>query len=138
MVFETLQVLLGVLKPLLKLLTAPKSWTGLTDIVANETKNINLLDYFEKFNTYHGDIILNRSNYSVFLCAKIYWSLGNLNQTRNVLSPGFFLQMLDSIFRSIYLGVSYKLLLQLFLICFCLFCSKIGKRSGQRYHLISG
>ena len=59
------------------------------------------------------------------------WShprLGNLNETRNASSPGFFLKILNSIFQSIIMSVDHKLLLQLFLIGFWLFCSKIGKR----------
>ena len=59
------------------------------------------------------------------------WShlrLGNLNETQNTLSLGFFLKLLMSIFQSINMGVDHKLLLQLHLIGFCLFYSKIGKR----------
>ena len=59
------------------------------------------------------------------------WShprLGNLNETQHVSSPGFFLKILNSIFPSINMGVDHKLPLQLFLIGFCIFCSKIGKR----------
>ena len=58
------------------------------------------------------------------------WShprLGNLDGTRNASSPGFFFKALISIFQTINMGVGHKLLLQLFLIGFCLFCSKIGK-----------
>ena len=54
--------------------------------------------------------------------------LGNLNETRNASSPGLFLKILYSIFKGINMGVDHKLLLQLFLIGFCLFYSKIGKR----------
>ena len=91
--------------------------------------------------TYHidrGDIILNRSNNSVFLHVKIYWNwqafdliracFENLNETQNTSSPGFFLTNLISIFQSINMGVDHKSPLQLFLVGFCLFCSKIGKR----------
>ena len=61
-------------------------------------------------NIEHGDVILNRSNNSVFLLQKSveigkplsHLLLGNLNKARNASSTGFFLQMLDSIFRSIY------------------------------------
>ena len=76
---------------------------------------------------YHGDIILNRSNNSVFLLQKSI-EIGNLNEARKVSSPGFSLKMLDLVFQSIYLSVNHtQFLLQLFLIGFCLFCSKIGK-----------
>ena len=59
------------------------------------------------------------------------WSrprLGNLNETRNASLPGFFLKILNSTFQSINMSVDHKLLLQLFLTGFWLFCSKIGKR----------
>ena len=54
--------------------------------------------------------------------------LGNLNETRNALSPGFFLKILNSLFESINMGLDHKLFLQLLVIGFCLFCSRIGKR----------
>ena len=62
---------------------------------------------------YHGVIILNRSNNSVFL-------------------------YLNSAFESINMGLDHKLFLQLFVIGFCLFCSRIGKRKVQRFPVISG
>ena len=67
----------------------------------------------------HGDIILNKSK--------------NLNETRKALPPGFFLKFLNSIFRSINMGVYHRLLLQLFLTGFCLFCSKIGKNKYRDF-----
>ena len=77
--------------------------------------------------------ILNRSHNSVFLFLNSanLWShprLGNLNETRNALSPSFFLKIPNSVFQSINMGVHHKLLLQLFLIDFFLFCCKIEKR----------
>ena len=50
-------------------------------------------------------------------------SFGNLNKVGNASSPGFFSQMLDSKFKSIY-AVSHKFVLKLFLIDFPLFCKK--------------
>ena len=54
--------------------------------------------------------------------------LENLIETRSALLPGYFLKILNSLFQSIITGMDRKLLLQLFLIGFCLLCSKIGKR----------
>ena len=103
----------------------------------------SLMDYicviFIRVNPFlsnHGVTILNRSNNSVFLYLKIYWNrclwshprLGNLNETRNFSPPGFFLKILNSVFESINMGLDHKLFLQLFVIGFCLFCSRIGKR----------
>ena len=59
------------------------------------------------------------------------WShpcLGNLNETRNASSSGFFLKILNSIFQSIDMSVDHKLLLQLFLIGLWLFCKKNWKK----------
>ena len=75
----------------------------------------------ECFSYYHGVIILNRSNNSVFLYLKIYWNPKRL-VTR--LLP----QILNSVFESIKMSLDHKLFLQLFVTGFCLFCSKIGKR----------
>ena len=91
------------------------------------------ISIFLKWN--HGDII-NRSNNSVstlenLLKSASLWSqlhLENWNETRNTSSPGFFLKILILIFQSINMDVGHKLLLQLFLIGSCLFCSKIGKK----------
>ena len=75
----------------------------------------------------------------MFLCLKIYWNrqvfdliyaLGVWKKTETLRH-----QILNSIFQ---MGVGHKLLLQLFLISFCIFRSKLGKRSVQRFHLISG
>ena len=58
------------------------------------------------------------------------WShpcLGNLNETRNDSSQGFLLKILKSIFQSINKGLDHKLLLNIFLIGCCLFCSESGK-----------
>ena len=69
------------------------------------------------------------------------WShprLVNLNETWNNSSPGFFLQILNSIFAIIDMGVRHKLLLQLFLIGFCLFCSKTGKNNQRDFHTLPG
>ena len=54
------------------------------------------------------------------------------------MTPGFFLKILISIFQSINMDVDHKLLLQLLLTGFYLFCSKIVKRYVLRFHLISG
>ena len=81
----------------------------------------------------HGVIILNRSNSSVFLYLKIYWNLsshrrlGHLNETRNALSPGFFLKILNSVFESINMGLDHKLFLQLSVIGFCFFAVELEK-----------
>ena len=85
----------------------------------------------------HGVIILSRNNNSVFvsifeniLKSASLWShprLGNFNETRNALSPDFFLKILNSVFESINMSLVHKLFLQLFVIAFCLFCSRIGK-----------
>ena len=86
---------------------------------------------------YHGVIILTRSNNSVFLYLNIYWKrqvlwshprLENLNETQNFSSPGFFLKILNSVYQKINMVLDHKLFLQLFVIVFCLFCSRIGKR----------
>ena len=61
------------------------------------------------------------------LISSAHPSLGNLNETRNVSSPGIFVEILNSILQSNNMGVDHKFLLQLFLIGFCLFCSKAGK-----------
>ena len=62
------------------------------------------------------------------LCKSLISSApGNLNETRNTSSPGFFLNILNSVFESINMGLDHKLFLQLFVIGFCLFCSRIGK-----------
>ena len=75
----------------------------------------------------------------ILLISSSFWShlrLGNLNETRNPLSPDFFLKILNSIFQSFNVGVGHKSLLQLFLIGFCLFRSKIGKRQyRERFSL---
>ena len=55
----------------------------------------------------------------------ILWShalLGNLNDIRNAS------EILDEVFQNVNVGADHKLFLQLFLIGFCLFCSKMGKR----------
>ena len=65
----------------------------------------------------------------MFLYLRIYWSaslsshprLGNLNETRNASSPGFFLKILNSVFESINMGLDHELFPQLFVIDFCLF-----------------
>ena len=83
----------------------------------------------------HEDIILNRSNNSVFLLQnsiKIGIPLTSFppwefEWSSKLLVIGFFLKMLDVMFRSLYLGASRKLLLQLFLIGFCFSWSKTGK-----------
>ena len=96
---------------------------------------------------HHGVIILNRSNNFVLLIFEnllklaSLWSHpghGNLNETWNASSPGFFLKILNSVFENINMGLDHKLFLELFLIGFCLFCSRIGKRWVQRFPVISG
>ena len=77
---------------------------------------------------YHGVIILDRSNNSVFLYWKICWNRQVLNKTWKASSPGFFLKIFNSFFESINIGLDHKLFFQLFVIGFCLFCSRIGKR----------
>ena len=99
-------------------------------------KLLIIKEFPEKSESYYEDIILNRSNILCFYCKNLlkpeslssHPRLGNLNETRNASSPGFFLKMLESIFRSIYQSVSHKLFLQILTIGFCLFCSKIEKR----------
>ena len=85
----------------------------------------------------HWVIILNTSNNSVFLYLKIYWNRqvfdlirasGIRMKPETLLSPGFFLKILNFVFESINMGLDHKLFLQLFVIGFCLFCSRIGKR----------
>ena len=76
----------------------------------------------------HADIILSRSNNSVATLLKSESlrsnrRLGNLNETQITSPPGFFLKILNSEFQTIYMAVDPKLLLQPFLIGFCLFCS---------------
>ena len=91
----------------------------------------------------HGNITVNTSNNSMFLFQKaieidkslISTTPRNLNEARNASPPSFCIKMLDSIFRRIYQGVNHNLLLQLFLIGFCLFAVNLEK---QRFHLISG
>ena len=59
------------------------------------------------------------------------WShldFGNLDETQNASSSGFFFKILHFVFESINMGLDNKLFLQLFVIGFCLFCSRIGKR----------
>ena len=76
----------------------------------------------------HGVIILKRSNNSKFLYLKIYWNRQVFDLIcASGISPGFFPQILNSVFESINMGVEHKLFLQLFLIGFCLFCSRIRK-----------
>ena len=98
---------------------------------------ISIFRFFFKYSLFiHLDIILNRSNNSVFLLQNLLksasvWSRPgpmNLSETWNASSPGFFPNILNLIFQSISMDVDYKLLLQLFLIGFCLFCSNIGKK----------
>ena len=58
-----------------------------------------------------------------------FWShprLGYLNETQSASSPGFFLKILNSVF--INMGLDHILFLQLFVIGFCSFGSRIGKR----------
>ena len=84
----------------------------------------------------HGVIILNRSNNFVFLYLKIYWNrqvfdfncASGISMKPESSSPGFFLKILNSVFESINMGLDHKLFLQLFVIGFCLFYSRIGKR----------
>ena len=84
-----------------------------------------------------GDIILNRSNNSVFLrlnsaSLSSHLRLKSLNETRGASSSGLLLKILKSIFKSINLGVDNKLRLQLFLSSFWLFCNKIGKKISRK------
>ena len=83
----------------------------------------------------HGVRILNRryklcvSIVKTLLKSGSLWShprLGNLNETRNASSPGFFLKILNSVFKSINMGLDHKFLLQLFVIGFCLFFRRMG------------
>ena len=84
----------------------------------------------------YGDIILNRSNNSMFLRLKIYWNrqvFDLIRATRIWINPkrfvtSLFLKILNSIFQTINVSVHHKLLVQLFLTGFYLFCSKIGDR----------
>ena len=84
----------------------------------------------------HGDIILNRSNNSMFLRFKIYWNrqvFDLIRATRIWINAKRFvtsllLKILNSIFQSINASVHHKLLVQLFLTGFYPFCSKIGDR----------
>ena len=104
--------------------------------IPHESKKANVVIVTQK----HGVIILNRSNNPVFLELKIIkdllksaslWShprLRNLNETRNASSPGFFLKNLTSVFESINMGLDHKSFLQIFVIGFCFFCSRIEKR----------
>ena len=81
----------------------------------------------------HGVVILNRSKIYIWKSIEIDKSLissalRNLNETRNASSPGFFLKILNSVFKSINKGLDYNLFLQLFVIGFRLFFIRIGKR----------
>ena len=57
-----------------------------------------------------------------------YLRLGNLHETRKALSPGSFLKIENYVFESINLGLDHKMFLQLFVIGFSLFFSRVAKR----------
>ena len=100
-------------------------------------RSVNQYSWFWKsFNMVdHGNITVNTSNNSMFLFQKaieidkslISTTPRNLNEARNASPPSFCIKMLDSIFRRIYQGVNHNLLLQLFLIGFCLFAVNLEK-----------
>ena len=64
----------------------------------------------------------------MFLYLKIYLNRQVFDLIRASGIWDFFLKILNSVFESINMGLDHKLFLQLFVIGFCLFCSRIGKK----------